>query len=259
MNVQNIPRKNQEIRNIFVASPRYSFVEADYSQAEIRVLAQLSGDAYLRQVYIDKRDLHSEMAREIFGEGFTSEDRQRAKEINFGVPYGLSAEGLAIRFGVTVEYARQLIRQWFAAAPQAGEYINLCRQAPLLRRTLVTPFNRRRRFHLVTPDNVRGLQNEACNFPISSTASDLTLHSAIKLGELFKTFGRTKGEYDVRIVNIVHDSILTEVREGVDVQEVKCLMVDVMESRPKELIGAIVPFVADVKVGKRWGRLEKME
>lgn len=253
MNVQNIPTESV-IRDVFVAEDGFSFIEADYSQAEIRVLAELSGDKYLGQVFIDGRDLHSEMARSIFGDAFTVEDRRKAKEVNFGVPYGLTEQGLAVRFNMSVESARGIIQGWFATAPEARDYIGLCRQAPILRRTLETPFHRRRRFGLVTPDNVRQLQNEACNFPISSTASDLTLHSAIKLRSLFQY----QYQRCVRIVNIVHDSILVEVANGISIEEVSRLMISVMESRPKELIGATVPFVADVKVGTRWGSLEKL-
>lgn len=250
MNVQNIPRESR-IRNVFVAAPGFVFVEADYSQAEIRVLAELSKDKYLTQVFLDGRDLHSEMAREIFGENFTKEDRSKAKEVNFGVPYGLTDSGLAIRFNISVESARGIIKRWFEAAPQAGDYINLCRQAPILRRTLVTPFHRRRRFGFVTMENLHQLQNEACNFPISSTASDLTLHSAISLGKVFKE----RWGNSVRIVNIVHDSILAEVSTDCDIEGVSGTMINVMENIPQKLIGATVPFVADIKMGSRWGSL----
>ena len=85
VNMQNIPR-NKDVKNIFVATPGYRLVQLDYSQAELRVLGVLSRDPFLIQSYVDGKDLHANVARKIFGENFTSEQRTQCKTINFGRP-----------------------------------------------------------------------------------------------------------------------------------------------------------------------------
>ena len=249
-NMQNIPREST-IRNIFEAAPRFRFVEMDYSQAELRVLAELSQDDFLMKCYLEGRDLHHEMAITFYGEGYTKDQRVRAKAVNFGIAYGRGPDSIAKEHKIPYSEAVGVVRSWYKRAPQAGAFINKCRQAPVLRRTLVTPFGRRRRFNLSTRDNLYALQNEASNFPIQSVASDLTLHSAIQIQELFNQqyYGRA------HVVNIVHDSILAEIHDTINPEEVAHLMVTVSERMPQILLDAKVPFKADVKVGTVWGSL----
>lgn len=248
-NMQNIPR-GPEIRNAFIAPPRHVLLQADYSQAELRVLATLSGDDFLRDVYLTGKDLHDEVAREIYGPNFTKEQRVRAKAVNFGIAYGRTEYSLAKEYNMSKAEAKQLINDWFARMPKAKRYIQESRQKPRKGQIPETPFGRRRRFGLITDDNAWAIENEAVNFPIQSTASDLTLRSAIILHE------KLKGK--AHILNLVHDSILFEVPED-NVKEVAQIVKEVMERVPQEELKTDIPFVVDLEVGQRWGSLKKYE
>ena len=249
-NMQNIPR-DKRIRGMFQAPPGRVLIELDYSQAELRVLAHLSEDDFLSTVFREGRDLHDEVSIALFGPNFTSEQRMRAKAVNFGIAYGREAYSIALEFGISTAEAQKMIDDWFNRAPKARDFIQWCRRAPLEGRVLVTPFGRKRRFGLVTRENVDDLQNEAANFPIQSTASDLTLVSAMRMQPRLR-------KYSASVINLVHDSILIEapaVRSTVDTIVREALRI--MEQVPIDTIRAKVPFVAEAKVGKAWGHLKE--
>lgn len=251
-NLQNIPN-DPDIRAIFQAPPGRRLMEADYKAAELRVLAHISGDPYLKQVYEEGRDLHSEVAEMFFGPNFTKMQRVQAKTFNFGIAYGRTEYSIAEAFGISVEEARMLIAQWFARAPKAAEYLLSCDAAAERGEVLVTPFGRKRRFGLVTPEIVDDLKNEARNFRIQSIASDLTLTSAMALETPIKMF-------DAKIVNLVHDSILIEMPDRDDlVQPLAKLVTSTMSHIPKIKLGATIPFEADVHVGYKWGYLNEIQ
>lgn len=250
-NLQNQPR-NKEFKDIFIAPKGYKLMEADYSQAELRVLAVLSDDDFLKQVYMDGKDLHDEVSKEMFGPNFTDEQRVRAKAINFGVAYGRTAWSIAEEYSIPKEEAEELINKWFDQKPKAAKFIENARNAPRRGKTLVTPFGRKRRFGLITEKNEWLIENEAVNFPIQSTASDLTLMSAVRLHKILKKTGWA------HIVNLVHDSIVLEVPEE-NVDRVARLVKKIMEETPQIYLDTEVPFVVDVEVGDRWGSLEKYD
>lgn len=250
-NMQNVPRDGY-IRNIFQAAPGKKLIEFDYSQAELRVLAVFSDDDFLKEVYYTGRDLHDEVSKAIFPGwdkntplGF--EQRVRAKFLNFGIAYGRGAKSIHEEFGMPMAEASAMVREWFRRAPKAAKYIEETRRAPQEGRVLKTPFGRRRRFGLVTRDNLVPIQNEAINFPIQSTASDLTLLSAIRMHE------NLVNRWDAHIVNLVHDSILIEVWEETDVDAVVEYVKEVMSTLPGKILHTDVPFEVEAKVGKRWG------
>jgi len=250
-NMQNIPR-DKAVRNIFQAPPGKLLVEYDYSQGELRVLAGFSGDVFLKGVYMDGRDLHDEVSKALFPgwrkdtpEG--QEQRIRAKFLNFGIAYGRGPKSIHEEFGMPMEEAQRMIRDWFRRAPEAAKYIDECRRAPQEGRLLKTPFGRRRRFTLVTRDNLVPIQNEAVNFAIQSTLSDLTLLSAIRMRSCLVN------RWDAHIVNLVHDSILLECPDYADIDGMSEYVKGVMESLPTTILHTDVPFVIDAKVGTRWG------
>jgi DNA polymerase-1 len=249
--MQNVPR-DPAVRNIFQAPPGHVLIEFDYSQVELRVLAVFADDTFLKKVYSDGRDLHDEVSAALFpgwdkNTLLGKEQRIRAKFLNFGIAYGRGAKSIHEEFGMPMGEAQRMIRDWFRRAPEAAQYIEECRRAPTEGRQLKTPFGRRRRFNLVTRDNLVPIQNEAVNFAIQSTASDLTLLSAIRMhDQLVK-------RWNAHVTNLVHDSILVEVPEDADIEGLVDYVKETMSSLPRNILHTDVPFVVDASIGTRWG------
>lgn len=252
-NLQNIPR-NSKLRKMFVPREGYTFIEVDYSQAELRVLAALSGDPWLKQVYVDGKDLHHEVAVSMFGVDYDNEDRVRAKAINFGIAYGLTGYSLERDFNLKPGEGQKMVDGWYARMPRAAEYLRKKRQSVYTGKLLTTPLGRQRRFGLVTGENINAIQNQATNFEIQSVASDMTLLSGVEL------FDKLYEGCSAYIVNIVHDSMLIECPDDFAIissaiAEIK----EVMESVPNKWLSIDVPFKVDFKIGKSWGELEKIK
>jgi DNA polymerase-1 len=261
-NLQNIPRDPQ-LRGMFIARPGRRFIELDYNQAELRCLADLSGDDWLCELYNStSRSLHNEMSIFLFGENYTEEQRMRAKAVNFGIPYGRQAGSIAEEFDQPVAEAQKWIDGWFERCPKAEKFINKCRNVPRVGGTMITPFGRKKRHHLVTRELLGDLQNEAANFPHQSIASDMTLHSAIAISvdkSVIKAQKLLK-EFDARIIILVHDSILIEAPDNEEVcREIIKVVLDVMHRMAPAWGLRRVPFIADAKWGTRWGSLEKVK
>jgi len=244
-NIQNIPR-NKELKNMLTVEDGCVLVEVDYSQAELRVLADLTKDPYLVETYRKGEDLHTAVARKIYGEPVTKAKRTRAKGVNFGLAYGRGAFSLATELGIDVKEAEQVIKDWFKNMPVAGKFINNTRLNPQRGIPTITPFGRLRHFPYITDGNVKHIQNEAINTPIQSIASDYTLLSGIELNKWLKETGYG------RIVNTVHDAILIEIPYA-NVDKVANKAVNIMAEIPKKYNNASVPFVADIEVALHWG------
>lgn len=251
-NMQNIPR-DKSIKNLFVAKTGYKLLQLDYSQAELRVLAMLSGDPWLTQVYVDGKDMHDAIARDMFGPDFTKEERVMAKTINFGIAYGRGPGSLAATFGLTMTEAKNLIEKWYAPMPKVKAYIEGRRKMPTNNEECVTIFGRERHF-VITNENINHVQNEYINTPIQSAASDFTMFSLV---EIFKWLNEEN--IDAKIVATVHDSIILEVidnKEVIDRVAHKCC--NIMANTPAKYVeGLKVPFKADAEVGYSWGALEE--
>lgn len=252
-NLQNIPR-DPELRGQFVAKEGHIFIEIDLSQAELRCLAALSGDVAMCEIYNSTdRSLHDEVAKELFGLDFDSEQKMRAKAVNFGIVYGRTAQSLAEEFNTTFREGQRQIDTWFARFPEAHKFILLCRQAPIKNQTMVTVFGREKRFGLVTKHNLNDLQNEAANFPHQSIASEITLHAAIIVRPILAKMG-------IDIVNLVHDSIIFEVpNDPVSITYTKSLVIKTMRQVPIDWGITKVPFKAEAKEGTRWGYLKVVD
>ena len=117
-NLQNIPR-DKTIKNIFSATPGYVLTQADYSQAELRVLAVLSDDPWLKNIYINNEDLHDKVAEQYYGKDFTKEDRVKAKTVNFGIIYGRTEHTLAEQLNISKTEAKRLLVDWYKPMPNA--------------------------------------------------------------------------------------------------------------------------------------------
>lgn len=254
-NSQNPPRISQ-IRGTFIAAPEHELLEIDLSQAELRVIACLSRDEKLIDIYQNDGDIHDSTAMEIFPGWHAErkgakEQRVKAKNVNFGIPYGISKFGLQGQIGGMIEEAQRMLDAWASAYPEAHQFLQACRNTPLRGQVITTCFGRKKRVGLVTAANLNFLQNEAANFPSQSIASDITLHTAIRTWEQLLEWG-------VRIVNLVHDSLILEVpiTPG-DVVRNKAIKLVRHEFAQVPIDYGIdeVPFKTDAEVGHRWGSL----
>jgi len=246
-NLQNIPR-DATIKNIFRATPGYVLTQADYSQAELRVLAVLSGDPWLQDVYKQGDDLHDRVAEQYWGKDFTSEDRVKAKAVNFGIAYGRTEHTLAPDLNISLAEAKRLLTDWFVPMPYVKKFFDERVKNAFRGNDSVTPFGRTRSF-IITPYNKFNIRNEAMNTPIQATASDLTVFSLIEIHKELKE--RNLG----RIVLTVHDSIIVE-NKPEHTEEVKEIMVRHMTEVPKKYLKTDVPFAADIDVGIQWGEID---
>lgn len=252
-NMQNIPRSKM-IKNLFIAPRGYSLVQFDYSQAELRTLAWLSQDEYLRESYREGKDLHDAMALKIFGPDFTKEQRVAAKTVNFGVPYGRGPGSIRGKLHMSMGEATKLVRDWYAAAPGAKRFVDKMRKVPYNPVPYTTVFGRQRHY-IVTMDNRNHVENEAVNFPVSSTASDLTMLSLCSIHDQLIAEG-----IDARIVNTVHDSIIIECIDDPKVlKRVVEIGTSTMANMPKKYLTCPqldFPFKADAEIGYKWGGLQ---
>lgn len=250
--LQNVPG-NPKIKQIVQAPKRRIFMELDYQGAELRTLAHLSGDKGLMKVFLEGRNLHDEVAIARYGKGYTRDQYLRAKAVNFGIAYGRENRSLALEFDVSEAEAQTWIDSWAELYPDAWAWLEKQAHLPLEGKTLVTPLGRRRSFGLVTRETMKATMNEARGFKPQSLASDNTLHSAIEMEPLIEPL-------DAYIVNLVHDSILIELPNNKRIaKEVYRIAKETMEAMPNKLLGTIVPFPVDVKVGKRWGKLSEWD
>lgn len=250
-NVQNQPSANGigNIRRAFVAAPGHVLAEIDYSGAELRWMAFLSKCPALSEVFIEGRNLHVETATALYGPHFTKIQKMRAKAVNFGIPYGREAKSLAEEFDIPVAEAEEMLQGWLNKYPGARDYLSWCAEQVVQGNYLETPFGRRRRFGLVSPASLHALQNEARNFPIQSSSSDLLLWCAINMEEYLLRRG-------VKIINLVHDSILLEIPADVDIiKDVATYANNVMIEAPKKLFDCPIPFKTDFEIGINWGDL----
>ena len=244
-NIQNVPR-GSIIRRLYVSGPGKIFVQADFKQAELRVVCGLSQDTYLHDVFADvTRDIHGEVATRFYGPNWTKEQRVRAKAIVFGIIYGREAYSLAAEYHMSGNEAQNYINQFFRLIPNVVEWIDNLEKQVLEGHDLVSPFGRHRRFWLITNMNRKSILKEARAFLPQSTASDLTLESANRLAE--------QG-YSEYLRFPVHDSLVLEVPED-EVQEVIQATRNTMEEVGHELFDGYVEFPVDVSTGTNWGDL----
>ena len=249
-NLQNVPR-GPLIRSCFVPPKDHVFVEVDLNQAELRSLAALSNDTALCEIYEDTdRSIHHEVAVDFFGKDYTSEEKMRAKAVNFGIVYGREAPSIAYEFGISKKEAQGYIDSWLNRFPQARDFIRACRKAPLRGQTIITAFGRKKRAQIVSRENMITLQNEAANFPHQSIASDINLMAAVRVEPKIRALG-------ARINILVHDSIIFECPKDPKIlHECIRLVIEAEESEAPRWGITRVPFKAEAKIGDDWGSLE---
>ena len=251
-NVQNQPSANGigNIRRCFLPRPNYVLGEIDYAGAELRWLAFLSKCPVLGDVFINNRNLHVETATGLYGPHFTKAQKLRAKAVNFGIPYGREEQSFVDEFGISKAEAISMIQGWLNLYHGARDYLQWCADQVVMGNYLETPFGRRRRFGLVTPESLHSLQNQARNFPIQSSSSDLLLVCAMAMEDTLLREWKTYQD------NLIHDSILNEIPADVKVlMEVGKYMNDIMVKKPIEMFNCPIPFKTDFEIGCDWGNL----
>ncbi|HKU51679.1 MAG TPA: DNA polymerase, partial [Nitrospira sp.] len=227
------------------ASPGHQIVQADFSQAELRCIAQFSGDPELTRIYREDLSLHKETATRFFGPDYTTEQYSTCKNVNFGVFYGQSAETFQEKHGIRPELARPYIEWVWKTFKGVEDWENAIRREIKSKYVLVSPFGRKRRFHLLTRSNLDGAFREGINFLPQSTASDLTLCAAIALRDVIDGA-------KARIGILVHDSIVADVVENY-IDEYSKIVTEVMGGIAKVELGWDLPFKAEVGIGPTWG------
>jgi DNA polymerase-1 len=267
--MQNQP-KNKLARRHFKTKKGRILVSFDYSQAELRSLAVLSGDKNLLDIFRSGKDMHAAVAAKVYGKEFTSlspylpdskienpiyaELRRRAKTINFGIVYGATEYTLMERLGISFKEANALIIGWFALFPDAKCYMDECRSAPRQNRPLITVFGRQRRFYVVHDANMNGQENEAGNFPHQSMCSDFTLASSIQIDKHLEKYGKLPG--NAKQCNIVHDDNVFECDDDeMSIRKLVNFVIPIMEDIPKQKGIHELTFKVDSKKGRTWAEL----
>jgi DNA polymerase-1 len=250
-NLQNIPIRTElgrEIRAAFTAAPDSQLLSADYSQIELRLLAHFSGDLLLVHAYQNDLDIHTLTASEVFGvpaETMDKETRARAKAVNFGIVYGISAFGLAAQLGIPQAEARAYIERYFARYQGVQAFIEKTLAETRRTGSVRTLFGRVRPIPDIESRNAnqRGFaERTAVNTPLQGTAADL-----IKLAMIALDRKLAKRKLKAKMVLQVHDELLFEVPND-ERDEIEALVRAEMEG----VIKLNVPLVADLGFGPNW-------
>ena len=250
-NLQNIPVRTElgrRFRTVFVPKPGCVFIDADYSQVELRILASLSGDAKLIAAYKDASDIHAVTASQVFHvplEEVTPELRRNAKAVNFGIVYGISAFGLSEGLSISRSEAKEYIERYFAAYPDVKKYLDGEVAFAHEHGYVKTIFGRRRPVPDINASNfMRRSFSErvAMNSPIQGSAADIMKKAMNEVNRALRA-----GGYESRIVLQVHDELLIEAPVA-EQDAVKALLIDKMQ----HAVDLAVELVADANVGENW-------
>ncbi|NOH64366.1 DNA polymerase I [Vibrio sp. RE88] len=251
-NLQNIPIRNDEgrrIRQAFIAPHGYKIMAVDYSQIELRIMAHLSGDKALLDAFQQGKDIHAATAAEIIGvdiEQVSAEQRRRAKAVNFGLIYGMSAFGLAKQLGIPRGEAQQYMETYFERYPGVMQYMEDTRSAAAEQGYVETIFGRR--LHLPEIKSRNGMRRKAAeraaiNAPMQGTAADIIKKAMLLVDEWIESQGQGR----VKLLMQVHDELVFEVQESA-LAEIESKVQELMESAAQ----LDVPLIAEAGHGDNW-------
>lgn len=250
-NLQNIPVRmelGREIRKVFVPADGYVFVDADYSQIELRILASMSGDERLIKAYRDAEDIHALTASEVFHiplKEVTPLQRRNAKAVNFGIVYGISAFGLSEDLSITRKEALDYINKYFETYPGVKAFLDDQVKKGKEMGYVTTQYGRKRPIPELTSSNFMQRsfgERVAMNSPIQGTAADIMKIAMIRVDRELK-----RQTLKSRIVLQVHDELLVETWEP-ELEQVKTLLVQQM----KQASDLAVPLDVEAMSGKSW-------
>jgi DNA polymerase-1 len=254
-NLQNIPTRTalgREIRAAFVAAPGHQLLSADYSQIELRLMAHFSQDPLLVDAYKTGRDIHTLTASEVFGvdpETMDKQTRARAKAVNFGIVYGISAFGLAAQLGIPHSEAKLYIERYFERYAGVRKFIDQTIAETRQKGSVRTLFGRMRPIPDIESRNAnqRGFaERTAINTPLQGTAADLIKLAMIAIDRQLAT-----QHLKTKMVLQVHDELLFEVPEA-ETEVIQKLVKQEMEN----VIQLSVPIEADISLGDNWRDME---
>ncbi|SDB95718.1 DNA polymerase-1 [Desulfurella multipotens] len=247
-NMQNLPLDNPfvNIREAIVAKKDFSLICADYSQIELRVLAELSKDPILLEIFKKDLDIHTQTAVELFNilpEMVDSHTRRIAKTINFGIIYGMGAQSLAKTLSIPAQKASEYIQRYFERFSKAKEFIDETLKETKNLGYTQTYFNRRRYFENINSPNKKLAEFEkraAVNAKIQGTAADIIKIAMVKLDKALENF-------DAKIILQIHDELLIECSDA-QVEEVK----DIVKNSMEKVVNFEVPLKVNIGIGKNW-------
>ncbi len=250
-NLQNIPIRmelGRQIRKVFIPREDYVFLDADYSQIELRVLAHMSGDERLINAYREAKDIHRSTASEVFHIPFdevTPAQRSSAKAVNFGIVYGISSFGLGQGLNITRKEAERYIAKYFETYPKVKQYLDrLVTDAKELGYS-TTLFGRRRPIPELTSSNFMQRsfgERVAMNSPIQGTAADIIKIAMIRVNQRLK-----KEQLRSELILQIHDELLVEAHKD-EIEQVSRIIVEEMQGAAD----LSVELEAEVKEGKNW-------
>jgi DNA polymerase-1 len=254
-NLQNIPVRTEEgrkIRRAFVAEPGHVLISADYSQIELRLLAHIGDIAQLKRAFTDGLDIHAMTASEMFGvpiEGMPSDVRRRAKAINFGIVYGISAFGLANQLSIPREEAGAYIKTYFERFPGIRAYMDQMRALVHAQGFVTTIFGRKVNIPAIrgkSPAERQFGERAAINAPIQGAAADIIRRAMIRMpGELHDA------GLKARMLLQVHDELVFEAPES-EAEAVCALAREVMSRAAEPAVALSVPLVVDARAAANW-------
>jgi DNA polymerase-1 len=251
-NLQNIPIRSEEgrrIREAFIAAPGHKIVAADYSQIELRIMAHLSQDKGLLTAFANGLDVHSATAAEVFGvslEEVTSDMRRKAKAVNFGLIYGMSAFGLSRQLDVPRHEAQHYIDKYFERFPGVLEYMETTREKAADKGYVETIFGRRLHLPEINARNGarrKAAERAAINAPMQGTAADIIKKAMLKVHQ----WVNAQAEGSVKLLMQVHDELVFEIKEEC-VDDYKAEICKLMS----EAATLDVPLIVEADSGDNW-------
>ncbi len=250
-NLQNIPIRTEEgarIRRAFISAPGHVLVSADYSQIELRLLAHVADIPALKEAFTTGQDIHARTASEVFGVPMAQMDaatRRRAKAINFGIIYGISAFGLGRQLGIDPGEARTYIAAYFERYPGIRDYMERTKEEARLRGYVLTPFGRRCWIPGIADRNMAkraGAERQAINAPLQGGAADVIKRAMVRLPAALAKAGLAS-----RLLLQVHDELLFEAPEA-EAADLAVVVKRVMEAA----VVLSIPLVAETGQGRSW-------
>ncbi|MGX0966471.1 DNA polymerase-1 [Bradyrhizobium japonicum] len=254
-NLQNIPVRTEDgrkIRRAFIATPGHKLVSADYSQIELRLLAEIADIPVLKQAFKDGLDIHAMTASEMFGvpiEGMPSEIRRRAKAINFGIIYGISAFGLANQLGIAREEASAYIKKYFERFPGIRAYMDETRDFCRSNGYVTTLFGRKMYYPDIKASNasVRAFNERASiNARLQGTAADIIRRAMTRMEDAL-----VQKKLTAQMLLQVHDELIFEVPDA-EVEATLPVVQHVMQDAPFPAVNLSVPLHVDARAANNW-------
>ena len=235
-----------------MAAPGNRLISADYSQIELRLLAHMADIPELRKAFADGIDIHAATASAMFGvslKDMTPDLRRRAKTINFGIIYGISAFGLADRLGIGREEASAFIKQYFEQFPGIRDYIDTTKKICRDKGYVTTLFGRVCHYPQIrsnNPSERASVERQAINAPIQGSAADIIRRAMTRMEDAL-----TARKLGARMLLQVHDELVFEVAED-EVEATIPVIASVMEEAPAPALTLRVPLVVEAKAAGNW-------